>query len=316
MTISTNSNRKSIRKSIIKDKEKNNKDKFKFKYLNLNDKLEKELQNLLKDSIKTKKIDLNTNNVFEREDVEKENKKIIIKIKKQLITYKSNMENYLMKRAIFLKNVGYLVRYSHEIAIYILQNLFIMFKEENGIPSSEEETIRLYFSSWIKELFNEDCFKKISKNENINAQIRNEIEKEINLKHLIEFLINIFPDIIRLYFHCFLTDIKVNIKYADQNSKFDSDYMIDILLTGLEDDKNVLFTFLPGLYCNGRYFENSYIYVTTYPINNPKKFPSQKFILKAIESDINIEIDNIKLKDKRKNGLQNGKKNQKQLKKL
>ena len=299
----------SIRKSKIKDLEKYNEVKLKFNYLKLDDKsnkLDEELQKLLKDSIKTKtkKNDINTNNVFERLDVQKENKEIIIKIKKQLINYKSSMENYLMKRAIFLRNVGYFVRFSHEIAIYIFQYLLKIFKKENRIQSIEEDTIRLHFSSWIKESFNEECFKKISKNENIYDQVKNDIDKRNNSKKEFEFLKNIFPDIIKLYFHCFLADIKVDIKYADENSKFDSDFMIDILLTGLEDDKNILFTFLPGLYCNEKYFENSYIYVTTYPIDNPNKFPfPTKPILNPIESD----IDNINLKNKKKNGLlQNG----------
>ena len=300
-------------KEIHKDKEKLNKDKFKFNYLILYDKLVEELQKILKESLKEREreIELNTNNVFEREDVQKENKDIIIKIKKQLTKYKSSMENYLMKRAIFLKKVGYLVRFSHEAAIYIFQYLLIMFKEENRIESKEEETIRLYFSSWIKGLFNEDCFQKISGNEIIYAQIKDIIEKEINSDNEKKFLEKIFPNMIKLYFHCFLTDIKVNIIYAIENSKFDPESMIDILLTGLEDDKNILFTFLPGLYCNGRYFENSYIYATTYPIDNPNKFPFEKPAFKPIESDIIIETDNlmknpnlnINLKDENKNGL-------------
>ena len=299
-----NENQIEVINNNISLEEKLNKDKFKFNYLILNDTLEAELQKILKDSVDNKEIELNTNNVFEREDIQKENKNIIIKIKKQLTKYKSSMENYLMKRATFLKKVGYLVRFSHEVAIYILQSLLIMFKKK-GIFSTEPETLRLQFSSWIKELFNEDCFIKISKNENIYIQLKDTIENEINEQ---EFLINILPDIIKLYFHCFLADIKVNIIYAQEDSKFDPESMIDILLTGLEDDKNILFTFLPGLHCNGRYFENSYIYVTTYPIDNPNKFPFGRPVFKTIESDITFYTDevnpnlNLISKDKIKNG--------------
>ena len=287
--------------------EKRKKGRFKFNYLILNDTLEKELQKILKDSVDKKEIELNTNNVFEREDIQKENKNIIIKIKKQLTKYKSSLENYLMKRATFLKKVGLLVRFSHEVAIYIFQSLLIMFKKR-GIHSKEAETIRLQFSSWIKELFKEDCFEKISKNENILAQIKNIIENEINSDNEKDFLINMLPDIIKLYFHCFLADIKVNIIYAHEDSKFDPEHMIDILLTGLDDDKNILFTFLPGLFCNGRYFENSYIYVTTYPIDNPNKFQFKKPIFKTIESDITLDTNEINpnlnfySKEKLKNG--------------
>jgi len=279
------------RNSKIKDLEKYDEVKFNFNYLKLNRNLEEELQKLLKKSVQSKKIDLNSNNTFKGVDVQKENKNIITKIKKQLINYKSTSKNYLMKRAVFLKKIGYLVRFSQETAIYMFQYLLSIFKKENAIHSKENDLIKLNFSSWIKELFNENCFQKISKNENIYAQVKNEIEKEINSKNEKEFLKKIFPDIIKLYFHCFLVDIKVDIKYAKENSEFDSDYMIDILLTGLEDDKNILFTFLPGLYGNEAYFDNSHIYVTTYPINNPNKFPFQKPIFKNIESDINIETD-------------------------
>jgi len=92
-----------------------------------------------------------------------------------------------------------------------------------------------------------------------------------------------------------------------EDEKFDPESMIDILLTGLEDDKNILFTFLPGLYCNGQYFENSYIYVTTYPINNPDKFPFKRPIFKTIESDITFDLENpnpnLTLEDRLKNEL-------------
>ena len=283
-------------KEEINDKGEINKDKSKnkFNYLKLNDTLEEELEKLIKKSIKNEKIDLNKNNAFEREDVQKENKEIIIKIKKQLTNYKSSMEKYLMKRAIFLKKVGYLARFSHEIAIYIFVKLFNKFKIKIDINRLERDSIRLYFSSWIKEIFKENYFWKISNNQNIYAQVKDIIENEINSENEEEFLKNIFPDIIKLYFHCFLADIFVNIKYAMEDEKFNSDYMIDILLTGLEDDKNILFTFLPGLYCNGQYFENSYIYVTTYPVDNPNKFPLEKPVYKPIESAIYIEVDELK----------------------
>ena len=296
-------------KEIIKDKIK-----YKFNYLELNDTLEAELEELLKNSVIKKEINLNANNVFQREDVQKENKDIIIKIKKQLKNYKSSMENYLMKRAIFLEKVGYLVRFSHEIAIYIFDKLLNKFKEEKGFHSIEANTIRLYFASWIKETLNEELFRKISKKKNIYDQVKekienkNENENEINSDNEKEFLIKLFPDIIKLYFHCFLADIRVDIKYAMENDIFNSENMIDILLTGLEGDKNILFTFLPGLHCNGRYFENSYIYVTTYPINNRNKFPFENPVFKNIESDITIEVDelnpnlNYNIKDVIKNG--------------
>jgi hypothetical protein len=220
------------------------------------------------------------------------------------------MENYLMKRAVFLRNVGYLARFSHEIAIYIFVKLFNKFKIKNDINRLERDTIRLYFSSWIKELFNEKSFESITKKENIYAQVKDEIENKINSDNELEFLKKIFPDIIKLYFHCFLADIEVNIIYAIENEKFVPEYMIDILLTGLEDDKNILFTFLPGLYCNGQYFENSYIYVTTYPINNRNKFPFENPVFKSIESNIIKEEGelnpnfNYKKKDIVKNGRQ------------
>ena len=131
--------------------------------------------------------------------------------------------------------------------------------------------------------------------EKIYAQVKDIIEYEINSnneKEKKEFLINIFPSFIRLYFHCFLADYKVNIIYVKENSKFDEDKMIDILLTGVDDkSKNVLFTFLHGLYFKGKYFDNSYVYVMTFPINNPNKFAFEKPVFKTIEPINSIETD-------------------------
>jgi hypothetical protein len=196
-----------------------------------------------------------------------------------------------------------MVRFSHEMGIYIFQLLLEIFKDKIGIHSSLEEKVRLYFSTWIKKSLNDLCFKKIIKIENIKYQINNLIKFEDENEK--DFIYDLFIDLSKLYFHCYLTDIIVQIKYANKDESFDWETMEDDL-TGSAEDKNVLFTYLPGLCVNEQFFENSKIYVVAYPIKNPKKFDIEQFEFKKIEAKIKItvnninNIDNIEIKFKKK----------------
>ena len=89
--------------------------------------------------------------------------------------------------------------------------------------------------------------------------------------------------------------MKVDIKYANEGEEFDWDTMVDDLLT-MHDEKKVLFTYLPGLYCNGQYFENSKIYVVTYTEDNPNKFKFERPIFYNVEEK---HIDYIIINDKK-----------------
>ena len=176
------------------------------------------------------------------------------------------------------------------MGIYIFHILLKIFKDEIGFNSLVEDKIRLYFSNWIKKQLNEKCYKQIGKNEIVIGQIKNLIKFENCQENEIEIFNNLFPSLIKLYFHCYLTDIKVTITYAKQDEEFNWDIMRDLLLT-MVDDKNVLFTYLPGLSCNEKYFDNSQIYVVTYPIDNPNKYNFEKPKVIDVEQKTEIDLD-------------------------
>ena len=223
---------------------------------------------------------------YERQDIQKENQDIYSKVKKQLSSYKRENKNYMQQKANFLKNVGFLVRYSHEIAIFMILEMINIFKEKIGFHSINDETNRLYFSYWIKKTFNEMSYLKIVKNKIILSQISDLLDIDKN-----NFFKELFPDLIKLYFQCFMTDVKVEIRYAKEEEQFDWDSMIDDLISDSEVEKKILFTFLPGLYCNGQFFQNSLIHVVTYKIDNPNKFQFQKPIFINIGPTFNLDLN-------------------------
>lgn len=285
---------------------KNIKEKINLHYFKVSDELEDDLcQDLVNSINDNHKIELNINQVFERQEVEKRNQEIHSKIKKQLPMYKKTVANYMFQRANFLKNVGFLVRYSHEIANYSISVLLNIFKEFVGFHSLNEENIRLHFASWIKQVFNEKYFLKVINNQKILSQITNLLDLEEG-----KLFKELFPNLIQLYFLCYLTDIKVNIIYAKENDEFNYDSMFDDLLSDSDVERRVLFTFLPGLYANSQFFQYSNIHVVTYKIDNPKKFPFQRPIFSNFESNVNIEfakkINTIKFFYEKKNKIKDG----------
>ena len=273
---------------IIKSNLKSN-NKYKFNYLIINDELENDLIGIIRDSIIKQEFKLNPNIVFERQEIQSENQNIYSKLKKHLATFLRKEQNYMLKKAQFLKNVGYLVRFSHEISNFMEKYLLNMFKEQVGFHSVDIDTIRLYFASWIKKLFNMKCFFKIINNPYILAQI-----DFLNLQENTIFK-EIFPVLIKLYFLCYLTDVKVEVIYAKEDMNFDIEIMTDDLYPDPEIEKKVLFTFLPGLYCNKQFFENATIHIVTYKTNNPDQFQFQKPIFTNIKSlfipDLEIKVD-------------------------
>ena len=196
---------------------------------------------------------------YELQEIQVINKEIFIKIKQQLGKYLSSKKDYMINKAHFLKNVGILVRFSHELAIFVIKKLFEIFKNQRY------EITRINFAKWTKYCLNDEkFFPDLAEKLNIleNIKVNNNDKK---------FFLNIFPELIKLYFYCYLADIMVKIVYAKKGDVFNWDTMVDNLLT-MQDEKKVLFTYLPGLYSNFQFFVNAHIYVVTYTEDNPNKF--------------------------------------------
>lgn len=292
-------------KSLIqtkKSKEKNN-----YHFLKLNPEFDNEILELLIKSMNfNKRIELNKKQVFQLIDIEKKSGDIYNRILKQLATYKRKEENYMMKKASFLKNVGYLVRLSHELADYIIVYLMKFFEEIIGIHSLEEETIRLNFACWIKNTFeHQQFFLDIINSQNTLSQI-----KELSKTEKYNFFIELFPNLIQLYFQCFITNLKVDIIYAKEDEEFDFDRMSDDLFADSEKEIKVLFTFLPGLFGNNQFLNDSKIHTITYKVDEPNKLKFQKPIFLNIELNINIscvkKIKKVEFFYKKKNRHNNG----------
>ena len=74
-----------------------------------------------------------------------------------------------------------------------------------------------------------------------------------------------------------MTDFNIDINYAKENEEFDMNSMKDDLISVEEEEEHrILFRYLPGIFVNGQYFQNSQIHLVTYKINNPNKFHFEK----------------------------------------
>ena len=74
-----------------------------------------------------------------------------------------------------------------------------------------------------------------------------------------------------------MTDVDIDINYAKEDENFVMYSMNDDLISVEDEDKHrVLFTYLPGIFGNGQYFQNSKIHLVTYKIDNPNKFSFEK----------------------------------------
>ena len=71
---------------------------------------------------------MNDEGGFERKEINTENKKIKDKIFLQLNKNSSKDKNYILKKAEYFKKIGTLVRFSHEMGIYIFQILLEILK--------------------------------------------------------------------------------------------------------------------------------------------------------------------------------------------
>ena len=130
-------NKKSEKINIINNRKYNKN----FHYLCIDDDLDNFLNQILTKSIAhNKDIELNKNYNIELQEIEGRNQDIYSKIKKQISNYKTTKEDYMTKGAYFLKNIGFLVRFSHEISNYLIIKFLDIFKEKVGFHSLDEET--------------------------------------------------------------------------------------------------------------------------------------------------------------------------------
>ncbi len=152
-----------------------------------------------------------------------------------------------------LKSIGIIARKSQQFAQKIYDILNISFKYYKGnlnYLNNQEEHIQ--FSGWVKNSLNLNFYEDFCKNEYKNEN--NEFFKKCLFK------------LTKFYTQCLLSYNKIEFKYTEENVEFNKNEMEDINeIRG--NKKNVNFTVLPGLFCNGAYLDIGKIQVFTYTQN-------------------------------------------------
>ena len=154
-----------------------------------------------------------------------------------------------------LKSIGIIARKSQQFAQKIYDILNISFKYYKGnlnYFNNQEEHIQ--FSGWVKNSLNLKFYEDFCELKNKDKNENNEFFKKCLLK------------LTKFYTQCLLSYNKIEFKYTEENVEFNKNEMEDINeIRG--NKKNVNFTVLPGLFCNGAYLDIGKIQVFTYTQN-------------------------------------------------
>lgn len=200
---------------------------------------------------------------FEAKDIQKENEKINLKIEEKVYDFlPKNDKNNNETVGEFLYSIGGISRVSQKIANDIFYELFSEYKkyleDNNTFLSFNLEKDRKLFSIWVRKCIHEkSLFDFIAK-----SRIK-QIEKYLSNPDSKEFLYKIFPKFISLYLKCRLSFPIVNCQYTEENCKFNSSIMLDIIDKGGKT-KKVNFCYLPELKSNNKTLDYGKFYVFTY----------------------------------------------------
>ena len=130
-------------------------------------------------------------------------------------------------------------------------------KEKKAISAlKNDENLRTKFSSWVKEYEKgpegKNKYENYFKGEGIYIKNKN--------------ISNLFPQLIKLYFHCELSFPNVDVNFNDNDLKigipFNHETMIDFINKG--NNRKVNFVILPSLFSNGNFLENGKYWVFTF----------------------------------------------------
>ena len=195
-------------------------------------------------------------NYYTTKDIQNENKGIIRFFEKKSMGYIRDNERPKHKTiATFLKDVAYVSRRaflnSHEI-FNCMQKEYLKEKGKNNNVINDIKD----FSHWIKnkEKNSNILYNEFLKNDVIDCSLK---EAKILLKEL-------YKKLLILYFHCALSSPPIEINFKIKEDKYNGETMIDFLNYG---NGKINFSYIPSLYSNGNYLENSKLWVYTYKEN-------------------------------------------------
>jgi hypothetical protein len=217
-------------------------------------------------------------NNFTSKDIQEENKEITRFFQNEAFNYiKDDEEVENENIAKFLKKVGEISRISYNQG----KKLYKIMKNKY-LKNFEKK-----FSSWIKNLEEKKGNPYENFLNNVSLLKNNEDKKEE------KFLLKLFYDLSKMYFHCNISYPLVEISFKKEKN-FNSDNMIDFINRGR--DRKVNFVILPSLFSNGNFLQNGKSWVFT--------FSKDTFKFKdSINESLNnfIEPDNLILKNIKNN---------------
>ena len=226
---------------------------------------------------------------YEPYEIIDENKTITDKIKNSVFEYylpeNENIENEISGK--FLYSIGGISRISQNLANYIYLDLFneykIYLEENNEWLTFNHEEDRKNLSIWVKKCLNEKQFFEYYSNKNI-YKIKKYLYSDDEKTN--EILLGLFNNFIKLYTKCLLSYPLVEVKYSNNNCKFENSIMLDIIYKG-NKGKLVNFCYLPGLISNGQLINGGKFYVFT--------FKNDSYQIKENLLDYEIKEQNAKL---------------------
>jgi len=152
------------------------------------------------------------------------------------------------------------------IVLFSIYKEFEKEKDKDTIISSPDQ-FRKNFSNWVKKSKNWQYAKQYFDN---NANKFHSINFLDEKKHIRNYFVKLYKDLLVLYFLCDLSFPSVDINFSFEDDYFNSKKMIDNFQIGKRHKPKVNFVYLPSLFSNGNYLENGKQWVFNY-INNEKK---------------------------------------------
>ena len=222
------------------------------------------------------------NNYFEVNEIQLRNDNIVFKIEKKIFELLNKNEYELETVGKFLYSLGGIARKSLSISNQIFHEYLEEFKKKNLINNNNNpHETRKNFSIFVKNNLNENYFEKCYKRNIMKIMKYLEICPDES-----EFLIDLFNDMLQLYFICALICPNiVEIKFCNfKNKEFISDEMTDLIYKGKPTKVN--FCYLPQLKSNGAVLNGGKFYVFTYIVEGKKTFKQEEIDYEEVEQNL------------------------------
>ena len=257
-----------------------------------------------------KEINISSDNdkldIFTSKDIQMKNNQIISDFMQFSINFIKDddiKENETLGIKLFkLANISRNSYNNSNVILSLVYKEYEKEKEKDTIISSPAQ-FRKDFSNWVKKPKNWQYAKQYfdSFANKLNTNIFHDEKKNIK-----NYYLNLYKDLLVLYFICELSFPPVKINFNLEEEYFNSKTMIDNFQIGKRHKAKVNFVFFPSLFSNGNYLENGKQFVFNYIYNEKKQTffidqnqllsmtplldETKKFYIPKIKEKLKIEI--------------------------